>query len=191
MTEGNSDISYAAAWDLIQEDRIDEAIAMCEEILCENHRDRAVAAYGLGILYDGAYSRNADEEKAEYYYSISESEGYAMASYRLGGLFLRQEKTVEALEKFRITAQENPSSAYWIYRILSGMPGAGENKIEAEEYLSLASRCGHIHAQKIQLLRKARGIDGFGNIPKGILGLFKLVFKSRDAIASNERVKIQ
>ena len=113
--------------------------------------------------------------------------GYSPATYQLAGYSLRKTHLQDALKRYRAVADQNPSAAYWTYRLLAENPQFRAHADEDETYLGLAARQGHLIAKKTVLLSKAKGRYGIAAMQSGIIGLIPLFFAMIRAVKARKK----
>lgn len=148
---------------------------------------KALAAYSLGIIYD-SNSDVHDDELALNYYSIAESGGIDMATYRIAGLKQRMGDNIKSLEMFKKISDRNPSAAYWCYRLIQKND---PNDPEVEIFLRSAASQGHILAKRDILMEQLKGRRGAIQMAVGAFGMIKLFRETVAAYRAGDEVLYQ
>lgn len=175
---------------MLDESKFSEASEIYQDILAEGSGGAAEAAYNLGIMNQLGKGFHKSNSEALRFYGISSEMGHPMAKYRMASIWYGENKIEESLHLFDKISEENPSAAYWAYRITS----CKDNKFHVEKtssdyYLELAGRQGHILAKRIIAFRHLRGYYGLSEIPKGIALYFGALRELRKAINNGEKLK--
>jgi TPR repeat protein len=159
--------SIRTAKSLLRQKRFQEAIGLFEGIANEKSIDSSEALYCLGIIYHSGTAVPQDLAKAKDYYLAAERLGHAMASYRLGGMYLSIGDLSRAYGIYCSVAHTVPSAAYKAYRLLKIDRGLDEDSGAGEKYLQSAAQQGHVLAERVIALRHISGSEGLRNIPYG------------------------
>jgi TPR repeat protein len=176
-----------SAKDHIRNGRIDEGLQECLELV---ELGSAEAPDYLGVLYYSGLGVPEDKQKAEEYFLIAHNRGHAMGTYHLAGEYRKKAKVKESVQLSKSIARINPSAAYWTFRGLCELEGGQKGlETEAETYLLLAAKMGHIEALITIAKRTVRGYYGIRRIPKGIIQSFQITSRAREAIKKRERFK--
>jgi TPR repeat protein len=147
------------------------------------------AAYCLAVLYETGSGVVQSSDEAERLFAQSETYGYSPATYQLAGYSLRKGQLKDALERYRSVAEQNPSAAYWVYRLLAENPELRTETNEEQLYLKLAVKQGHLMARKALLLAKIKGRHGITAIPSGVAGLLPLYRAMFRAVKDRDKSK--
>lgn len=179
--------SLTAAKLLLRERRLQEAVAMFDRIIDEKSNESAEAAYCQGILYHSGSGVPKDLDQAEKFFLVAERYGYPLASYRLGGMYYRRGDFKRAYDSFRSVAQDNPSAAYWAYRVLIADRRLDKDPDASIKHLNNAAAQGHVVAQRTLAIRHVLGREGLLKIPlgfvlyaKAVANIFKVVVIDND-----------
>lgn len=170
------------------EQKYAEAITIYNEILDNGRSGSAEAAYSLAIVHLSGSGVPTDSDKAEKYFLISEKIGYPMATYRLGGLFHAAGNSSKAYAAYQKIADENPSAAYWAYRLLELDQALDVDPGAAERYLTSASNQGHVLAQKVIAKKYLSGKNGLTKIPHGVKLFIRTVINMKRAVVAGDRL---
>lgn len=169
--------------------RYSEAIPTFKKLAEEKSLIAGEAAYCLAVLYETGCGLAQSSELAESYFRRSETQGYSPAIYQLAGYSLRKRNFKDALRRYSSVAEQNPSAAYWAYRILTENPQLRTMNSEEDIYLDLAARQGHLVARKAQLLATVKGRNGIAAIPLGLAGFVPLFIEMFRAVRRGDRSK--
>lgn len=185
----NIDRNLEAAGRALQEGRAKDAIATYLRMMEIDRSSKGVAAYCLGLVYDGGLGVPKDKDAALRYYTLADAEGYELGTYRLGHMLLVRDESAAALAKFKSIAKRNPSAAYWIYRVMAEVTDRrGAHREESERYLAMAASEGHVLAKRVYALRRLRDEEGILKIPGGLLEVVGLVFYAAKLGANGEKL---
>jgi TPR repeat protein len=154
---------------LIRERRLQEAAAMLDRIIDQKSNESGEAAYSLGILYHSGGGVAKDLNEAEKFFLVAERYGNPLATYRLGGMYYRRGDFKKAYDSFRSVAQDNPSAAYWAYRVLIADRRVDKDPDASRKHLNNAAAQGHVVAQRTLAMRYVLGREGFAKIPCGFV----------------------
>ncbi|MDX8448504.1 tetratricopeptide repeat protein [Mesorhizobium captivum] len=180
--------SLAKAKAYLDDKQFDQAIGIYQNLLSEGSHGAAEAAYNLGIIYQAGSGVRSDKSEAKKYYTISEDLGYPMATYRIASMHFANGEAEMALACFKKIADQNPSAAYWVFRILKDHATETE-KNSARTYLYLADKLGHVLAKRIIAMENIKGRNGILNIPAGIIMYFSTVKKMIEVVRDNDKIK--
>jgi TPR repeat protein len=176
-----------AARQHIHEGRITEGIELCLRL---TELGSAEAPDYLGVLYRSGTGVQKDKKRAAQYFLMAHNRGYPMGTYHLAGEYQRESKPQEALELYKSIAEINPSAAYWAFRSLEhGVSDNEESSIEADKYLNLAAKMGHVQANKTIAFRMIKGKRGISKIPCGVYLLSRTIVLGMRSVARGERFK--
>jgi uncharacterized protein len=176
---------------MLGQKRFPEAIGLFKAIVNENSEASPEAAYCLGILYQSGNGVQKSVEEAERYYLIAEQSRYTMATYRLAGIYHRSGELPKAYASYRSIAQNNPSAAYWTYRLLMSDKSLDSNPGAGETYLNSAADQGHVLAQRITAIEHIYGRRGLLKIPVGLYLFLKMACNSVQAASRGEKLKYE
>jgi TPR repeat protein len=179
----------ASANKAVQEGRVHDCLAILVPLAYDEGERGALAAYSLGILFEGGLGVAEDKAKAVGYYQLSEARGYAMASYRLALLLKYSGNFAESLVRFKNAAQSNPSAAWQAYLIMSNKPELSDGS--AQEYLQLAAAQGHLRAKRALLGPALRGTIGVGGFIHALVELGQIIVTLRKLVKNGEKLKYQ
>ena len=168
---------------------VKKAISILSDMMSDPER-RSAAAYTLGIVYD-CETELADSNLAKEYYSIAETYGYELATYRIAGILQREGNLSDALTRFKEIHTTNPSAAYWCYRIAVSNPTLLNEFEDYRKYLSEAARNGHILAKRDDIFKRLKGRDGVLDIFVAAISFVRLFFQARAAVASKNKMLYQ
>ncbi|SRR5579871_157031 len=161
--------SLSAAKSLIRERRLQEAVAMLGRIIAQKSSESGEAAYCLAILYHSGSGVAKDLNQAEKFFLVAEEYGCRLATYRLGGMYYRRGEFKKAYDSFQSVAQDNPSAAYWAYRVLIADRLVDKDPDASRKHLNNAAAQGHVVAQRTLAIRYVLGREGFAKIPRGFV----------------------
>lgn len=175
---------------LLKNKNYHEAISAFDNIVASDSACVGEAAYCLGIIYQSGEAAPKDIKRAEAYYRIADERSYAMAAYRLGGIYNNNCMYADAFVFFKKIAENNPSAAYWAYRLIvdKKIPNHEE---DINVYLELAAAQGHILAERALAFRYICGRKGIRNIPKGFFRYVKMARNAANVINSGDKLKYQ
>jgi TPR repeat protein len=185
----NDTASLNAAKMMLREKRFQEAMAILEAITNRKSDASAEAAYCLGIIYQAGGGAPANIDDATNYYLIAEQSGYSMATYRLGGIYNKRGELRKAYDSYQATAQNNPSAAYWAYRLLALDNNLDTNPNASDKYLNIAAEQGHVLAQRIIAMKYISGGNGFLKIPYGFYLFLKMAWSAIRVTSEGEKLK--
>jgi TPR repeat protein len=143
----------------------------------------------LGIIYQAGGGAPANIDDATNYYLIAEQSGYSMATYRLGGIYNKRGELRKAYDSYQATAQNNPSAAYWAYRLLALDNNLDTNPNASDKYLNIAAEQGHVLAQRIIAMKYISGGNGFLKIPYGFYLFLKMAWSAIRVTSEGEKLK--
>lgn len=179
----------ASALTSVHSRRIHKAVPVLRKLAEQKTSERGVAAYSLAILYESGSGVEKSSSEAEKYYILADEAGYEMASYRLGSLAHRRGDVSKALEYYKVGAHENPSSAYWCYRILSDNPILQHEDNENIDYLRMAESQGHVLAKKVSAVAMIKRGRGLSTKFAGVKKLWTILLETRRAVADKDKLK--
>jgi TPR repeat protein len=185
----NDTASLNAAKTMLREKRFQEAIATFEAVANGKSDASAEAAYCLGIIYHSGEGAPANIDDATQYYLIAEQSGYSMATYRLAGIYNKQCELQKAYDSYQTVAQNNPSAAYWAYRLLALDKNLDTNPNASDKYLNTAAERDHVLAQRIIAMKYISGRNGFLNVPYGLYLFLKMAWNAVRVTSKGEKLK--
>lgn len=187
----NSISQLNAAKLMLGQRRFPEAIALFKAIVNENSEASPEAAYCLGILYQSGNGVQKSVEEAEKYYLLAEQSDYTMATYRLAGIYHRRGELPKAYASYRSIAQNNPSAAYWTYRLLMSDKSLDSDPSAGEKYLNIAVEQGHVLAQRVMAIEHIYGKRGLLKIPIGLYLFLKMACNTIHAASRGEKLRYE
>lgn len=187
----NSISQLNAAKVMLGQRRFSEAIALFRAIVNENSEASPEAAYCLGILYQSGNGVQKSVEEAQKYYLIAEQSGYTMATYRLAGIYHRCGELPKAYASYRSIAQNNPSAAYWTYRLLMSDKSLDSDPGAGVKYLNSAAEQGHVLAQRVTAIEHIYGKRGLLKIPVGLYLFLKMACNTIHVSSRGEKLKYE
>jgi len=169
---------YKEAKTLLNEGRVEEAVAIYASLYEEEGEARAESAYSLAIIHETGFPKELSESNrqklAEMYYQAAFELNYEPAMLRLASLYYRQGRFADAYARYAHLARHNPSAAYWAARILDKMPRLVNEK-SSQDYYHLAANMGHVYARKHIAIQYLKGSFGFFGVLKGVALYIKLL----------------
>ena len=155
-----------AAYELMVSGRHGQAYGRFVELACTG--DGWAALYA-GWMHHQGLGRAVDCGAAEQSYKQALEFGVPDAAYYLGTLYREQQRYSQALEYFdRAARSDNPSAAYWAYRMLARGEGVPQDDAKAAEYLKRAAQLGHVYAARDLARRTLRSRPGFVECVKAL-----------------------
>ncbi|MER9236090.1 hypothetical protein NKI56_29245 [Mesorhizobium sp. M0622] len=148
---------------------------------------KAAAAYSLGIAYD-MDSAFQNTDLAVEYYSIAESLGSDIATYRIAGVQQRSGNFVEAIERFKRISDSNPSAAYWCYRLIKDV---NPSDPQVEIFRDKGASQGHVLAKRDILIEGLKGKKGIRRMFTSAFGIVKLFHEIKTAAAEKNEILYQ
>ncbi|MER9371300.1 hypothetical protein [Mesorhizobium sp. M0491] len=182
----DDDTHLVQAKEALHKGEVEKAISILLDAMNYESK-KAAAAYSLGIVYDSNTDCH-DDDMALSYYSIAESGGIEMATYRIAGLKQRIGDNIESLELFKKISTRNPSAAYWCYRLIQKNEPTDP---DAEIFLKSAASQGHILAKRDILMEKLKGRRGAAQMVIGAFGMIRLFRETMAAYAARDELLYQ